>query len=170
MKYESNGRHVAFFQASLLRNDLGTAEMKGFEEFNAKLNRLAEEGNYIVYRFKDEKTNDGLSYRVFEGNPRIISQVLVSRKVADLFAYGHHTLHQRIKEKFGDKYFDRDGLRKILQKTSVLWFVNPGTQPNLYDGKERLNKLINDGSSEEVFTFEDIMGGCPHKVQKIHSN
>lgn len=155
----NKAKHVAFYQASLMRGELGTPVMQGFEGLNDEINRIADSYPGIFYRFKDPEKGNGLNHRVyFPEHPLIISQVLVAQSPRTLAEFGNAGLHRKAKIEDSSKYFDKDGLKAILPRNMVLWFVNQGETPNLIDGRENLYKLIREGPSEKVFTFREALG------------
>ena len=140
---------------SLLRAELDDPLMKGFRKINGRLNELADKSPHITYRFKEDETNDGLNLRLYD-DPLIISQVLVAPSIRDLAMFGHSPMHRNVKMRFGPQFFDTEKLRSLFPYTQVLFYVEKGAEPTLQEGKEKLEELIQEGPSTDLFTFREM--------------
>lgn len=160
-KNQSNGREIALYMINLMRNELDTPGMRGFREINRKLNELADDSPHISYRFKDDETGDGLAYRLYPDHPLIISQLIVAPAILDILAFGMGEIHTKVKKVFGPKYFDQEKLKRLFPYTQALFYVDKGQTPHLEEGKAKLEQLIKEGPSEEVFTFSETVSSIP---------
>lgn len=153
---EEKPRHVAFYQVSLMKDELGTPTMEGFEELNAELNHIADSYPGIVYRFRDP--DNALHHRLYAPEyPLIVSQLIVAVSAGALTEFGNSGLHKKAKTVDSMRYFDKEGLRRLFPNNMVLWYVNQRETPDLKTGKAKLNKLIQTGPSEEAFTFREAL-------------
>lgn len=120
--------------------------MADFINNTDRINALAEESPGFVWRFTDEGA-DAYSLRAFDSDFILVNMsVWKNRDSLFQFVYqsGHMEIFRRKKEWFS----------KMPKMHMVLWYIEPGHQPTVLEGKERLNYLQKQGESEYAFSFK----------------
>jgi hypothetical protein len=138
--------HLAQFNIAEAIAPMDSPVMADFINNTDRINALAEESPGFVWRFTD-KGEDAYSVRAFDSD-FILVNMSVWRDRDSLFQFvyqsGHMEIFRRKKEWFS----------KLPKMHMVLWYVEPGHQPTVLEGKERLDYLQKQGESKYAFSFK----------------
>jgi hypothetical protein len=143
----TESRHLAQFNIARIRFALDDPRMAEFVDNVARVNALAEQIEGFVWRLQDE-SGHAMNMTVY-GDPSILPNLTVWETPQALERFVWQTLHGRF-------YRRREEWFVPIETPLVLWWVLPGTQPNLADGVERLEHLKAQGPSDFAFGWEQL--------------
>jgi hypothetical protein len=139
--------HVAQFNIAEAIAPMDSPVMADFINNSERINALADESPGFVWRFTDEDGGEAYSVRAFASDFILVNMsVWTDRDSLFKFVYesGHLEVFRRKKEWFA----------KMPKMHMVLWYVEPGHEPTIQEGKKRLEYLQENGESEYAFSFK----------------
>ncbi|WP_369753425.1 DUF3291 domain-containing protein [Flavobacterium sp. WC2409] len=119
--------------------------MKEFVDNLDSVNELAESSAGFVWRLKDD-TNNATSLNPYN-DEQIIVNVSVWENVESLENFVYKTFHTEFLKR-RKEWFQTFG--KVY---TAMWWIKKGEFPTLYNAKEKLDYLQENGASEIVFDF-----------------
>lgn len=137
--------HLAQINIGKARHPLESAEMAGFMDNLDRINGLAERSEGFVWRLQDEAGN-ATSIHVFD-DPGIILNMSVWTSLETFKAFVYQTVHSRFIDKRGAWFVPHDG------PNLAMWWIAAGTGLSAENGKDKLEKLENNGPTEAAFSF-----------------
>ena len=122
---------------------LDSPVMKEFVDNVEPVFALAESSEGFIWRFNAGE-NDAESFLI-DGDPLMVENLSVWASVKDLHNFLYRTHHVNYLKR-GKEWFSPMTTTKV-----ALWYVEPGYQPPIEEGRERLKHLQKHGDSEYVF-------------------
>ncbi|WP_367751947.1 DUF3291 domain-containing protein [Flavobacterium sp. WC2430] len=119
--------------------------MKEFVDNLDSVNELAESSTGFVWRLKDD-TNNATALNPYN-DEQIIVNVSVWENVESLENFVYKTFHTEFLKR-RKEWFQTFG--KVY---TAMWWIKKGEFPTLYNAKEKLDYLQENGASEIVFDF-----------------
>ena len=122
-----------------------------------QLNKLAEETNGFIWRFKEE-SNERVKTVHLHGYDHILVNLSVWDTVDDLYDYVYKTTHAEMLKRKGE-WFTR-----MKQMHMAIWHMQPNRFPDVDEAAQRLEYIRDKGESPYAFTFktrfskEDLVG------------
>jgi hypothetical protein len=142
------GYHLAQINIAKAKEELTSSTMEGFVARLDEINALADTSDGFVWRLQTED-GDATALRVFD-DPMLIVNMSVWRDAEALKNFVYKTTHvELLKDR--SAWFD-----KIQEAHQALWWITDGQVPTLEQGKEKLNRIQREGSSDQAFTFANI--------------
>jgi hypothetical protein len=138
--------HIAQYNIARMRAPLDDPIMHGFASRLDELNHLGDRTPGFVWRLADESDNSTaiLPYE----DKMVIINMSVWNDIDALHAFAYRSDH-------GPVYAARhQWFEPIEGHTLVLWWVPAGHEPTALEGKERLERLREDGPTAAAFTFK----------------
>lgn len=143
MKY-----HLASYNIAKSNFPMDDPRMQGFTDALDKVNAEAERSPGFIWRLKDESGN-ATNIDVYN-DPHMLVNLSLWESAEDLKLYlyngDHLSIFLRKKEWF----------EPMKSAHMVLWWVEAGTIPTAMQGKQKLDYLIEKGSSQEAFGFKAV--------------
>jgi hypothetical protein len=138
--------HIAQYNIARMRAELDDPIMHGFVSRLDELNQLADETPGFVWRHQEED-GTSTSVRLYE-DKLIIINLSVWDDIDALHAFAYRSDH-------GSAYATRhQWFEPIDGHTLVLWWAQAGHKPTAREGKERLERLRQNGPAPEAFTLK----------------
>jgi hypothetical protein len=111
-----------------------------------EINGLGERSPGFVWRLKDD-TGNATAFKVSD-DPLVFVNLTVWESIDDLYAFVYRTNHAN--------YFKRrfEWFQRWQGPSVVLWWQPAGTQPTLEEAVDRLQRLANNGPTQDAFTFK----------------
>jgi hypothetical protein len=135
---------LAQLNVATMKASLDSPEMADFVANLDHINVLAEAAPGFVWRLQTEE-GDATALRPFGGN--MIVNLSVWQNVESLRRYVYESGHVEIMRR------RREWFSRMVEASSVLWWIPSGHQPDEAEAKERLDALHAEGPSPEAFTF-----------------
>ena len=143
--------HIAHFNWATLRKPVGHPRVAPFVEAVPKVNALARRSPGYVWNCGEEAQNArAAGWLMFVEDDRVIASFSVWKTPEALKDYVYKTVHGAFFRR-GDEWFEPDALRGY-----ALWWVPEGHRPTIAEARERVETLLADGPSEQVFTFAEV--------------
>lgn len=136
---------LAQYNIARCRWPLDDARMAGFTDELDRLNAQADAAPGFVWRLQDD-SGTATSIRPYD-DPEMIVNLSVWASIDALRAFVYRTEHKEFLRRRRDWFEPLDG------PMLAMWWVEPGTEPSVEDGKARLDRLTADGPSPHAFTF-----------------
>jgi hypothetical protein len=140
--------HIAELNAATSRYDQEDPRFADFVNNLDRVNAVAERSQGFVWRLKDD-AGSAMAIRGSD-DPRFFVNLSVWETVEDLARFVFATVHQKIYAR-REEWFPRAGV-----PTFVMWPVPAGTRPTLEEAMARLQKLREDGPSEDAFGWDRL--------------
>lgn len=122
--------------------------MKEFVDLLSKVNAVGETSKGFVWILKDE-TGTAVNFNLFN-NALLLVNMTVWETWQDLKNFAFHGAH-------GDVFRRRKEWFDPMDKEStVLWWINKGHIPSVNEGKEKIQRLWNQGASPQAFSLKKI--------------
>jgi hypothetical protein len=139
--------HVAQYNIARMRAALDDPAMHGFASRLDELNHLADSTPGFVWRHVADGSDDSTAVRPYE-DQLIVINMSVWESIDALHAFAYRSDH-------GPVYAARHiWFEPLPPPTLVLWWVAAGHEPDVIEGKERLELLARRGPSPEAFTMK----------------
>jgi heme-degrading monooxygenase HmoA len=140
--------HLAQLNVGMARFPLEDPRMAGFMDNLDRVNAIAERSPGFVWRLVGEG-NDATDLRLDDGGDTLVN-MSVWESAEHLEHFVWNTIHKRFYESRG-KWFGEFGKPHF-----VMWHVPVGHIPTLAEAGERLDHLVENGSSEHAFGWEGL--------------
>ncbi|MEQ8177000.1 MAG: DUF3291 domain-containing protein [Amphiplicatus sp.] len=140
--------HIAQLNVGTTAYDLDDPRMAGFVDNLDRVNAIAERSKGFVWRLKDE-AGDATGIKVSD-DPRFIVNMSVWETVEDLERFVFATVHRKFYAR-GEEWF-----HKMTTPRFVMWPVPVGHRPTVEEALSRLDKLTEEGPSDEAFGWERL--------------
>lgn len=150
--------HLAQLNIARFRLPPDHPDNLGFVNNLDKINALAEQQMGFVWRRIGEG-NDALDVQAYD-DPYVISNMSLWADIESLSAFVYRNKEHREIMRRGAEWFDN------IEFYLVLWWVEEGHIPSLYEAKARLSMLEEKGPTEKAFTFKSpfsVPSGKPVK-------
>ena len=138
---------LAQINIAQLRAPLDAPETKEFNDFIAPINQLAEDSPGFVWRLTGNFGESSASLATPFGDDMLLVNLSVWETLEQLRSFSYQTVHSYFVRN-RSKWFERLGHPHL-----AMWWVPDGHQPSQQEGKERLDHLIEHGSTPHAFTF-----------------
>ncbi len=136
--------HVAQLNIARMKHALESDEMADFVNNLDGINALAEQSPGFVWRLQTEEGDaTGIDYF----GPEVIVNMSVWESLDSLRHFAYRTAHVDILRR------KREWFHDMADAHLVLWWVKAGQFPDMPEAEERLNYLIEHGSTQHAFTF-----------------
>ena len=137
--------HLAQINIAQARDAMDSEAMKGFVDRLDEINSLADKTSGFVWRLQTEE-GDATSIQAFD-DPMLLVNMSVWENIESLKSYVYKSIHVELVR-------DRDAwFSKMLQAHQALWWIPVGHIPTVEEGKEKLQYIEENGSTEDAFTF-----------------
>lgn len=143
--------HIAEINIARMRAPLDSATMKEFRDFIDPINALAESSPGFVWRYKESSEEQSSAAAPPFGDNFIIVNMSVWESVEALREFTYKTVHS---------YFLRKRARwftELAHPSVTCWWVAPGTEPDVAEGKRRLELFDRLGNGVEAFTLGRVV-------------
>ena len=140
--------HLAQINVARMLWPLDDPRMAGFVAQLAAINALAEQSPGFVWRLQGAH-GDSTDVRAFD-DPLILVNMSVWESVKALQDYAYRSEHADVMRD-RKRWFGRYG-----GPYYALWWIPAGHVPTVEEGRERLNRLAENGPSAEAFWFGAI--------------
>jgi Domain of unknown function (DUF3291) len=137
--------HIAQLNIAKMNVELDDPIMKDFVDNLDKVNGIADDSPGFVWRLKTEE-GDATELRVFEDNMLLVN-MSVWESIEALEAFVYDSFHVEILKRKKEWFKKFGGLHQVL------WWVQPGSIPDIEEAKARLKYLQEHGESEVAFSF-----------------
>ena len=141
--------HLAELNISTWKIDPASDVARGFVDFVARVNGMAERSPGFVWRKVEEERDENGRNAVCADDSGIFT-LSVWEKPADLENFVWKTVHKQIYNG-KDKWF-----HEMESHNLVMWWVEEGDQPSLQEAKERLDHLDTHGNSDFAFNWAHL--------------
>ena len=142
-----SGWHLAQLNIGRLAAPLDHPSMAGFVQLLEPVNATADHSPGFVWRLETEE-GDATAIRAFDDD-RLLVNLSVWESIDALHAFTYRGDH------LGPLRRRREWFEPMDGPTTVLWWVEAGRIPSVDEAKARLQLLIEDGPTQEAFTFRD---------------
>lgn len=146
--FTSQEYHLAQVNIARMLAPLGEPIMEGFVRKIGEINLLAENSKGFIWRMKSENDNT-IASDIFQDEMLHIN-MSVWESVEDLKQFVYHTRHS-VGVRRGAEWF-----QKMSTMYIALWWIPINHIPTLYEAKQKLDFLNQNGESEIAFTFKKI--------------
>lgn len=137
--------HLAQANVARMLAPLDDPVMEGFTARLDPLNEIADSSPGFIWRYVSED-GDTTEAEVFD-DELVLFNMSVWESVEALEAYAYQSNHiEAVRQRM--KWFERASRSPL-----VLWWIDAGHIPTVYEAKARFDKLWQDGPSAEAFTF-----------------
>lgn len=144
-------RHLAHFNWATLRAPVGDPLVAGFVDAVDRVNGIAERSPGFVWRLGDEGSAAiRIGWPLFIEDQRVIASFSVWERPEDLKSFVYKTVHGAFFRR-REEWFE-PGTRFNY----ALWWIAPGHVPDIAEARERVDTLVANGPSTEVFTFAEV--------------
>ena len=137
--------HLAQFNVARMRTPLEDPVMKGFVDRLDEVNALAERAEGFVWRLQTDD-GDATALRPYDDD-FILINMSVWEDVESFRRFVYGGAHLEVFSQRNDWFERMDGA------TLVMWWIPAGEIPTVEDGKRRLERLREEGPSDEAFSF-----------------
>ena len=137
--------HLAQLNVARLRAPLDSQMLVEFVEALEPVNALADDAQGFVWRLQTED-GDATAIRAFEDDMLLVN-MSVWESVDDLAVFVYRSDHRRVMIR------RREWFERMVDSSTVLWWVEAGHRPNVIEAKQRLATLRRDGPTPAAFTF-----------------
>ncbi|HSJ85305.1 MAG TPA: DUF3291 domain-containing protein [Acidimicrobiia bacterium] len=137
--------HLAQLNVARLRAPLDSPMLVEFVEALEPVNALADDAQGFVWRLQTED-GDATAIRAFEDDMLLVN-MSVWESVDDLVAFVYRSDHRRVMIR------RREWFERMVDSSTVLWWVEAGHRPSVMEAKQRLAILRRDGPTPAAFTF-----------------
>ncbi len=139
--------HLAHFNWGTLIAAPGSRKVAGFVNAVGRVNALAERAEGFVWRSGDEQAKaKAIGWPMFD-DPKVIASFSVWNSPDALKAFVYQTVHGAFYRRRAE-WFEPDG-----GSNYALWWVPEGHVPGFAEARERVEALVANGPSEQVFDF-----------------
>ena len=139
--------HLAQLNIAKMKFAMDAPELADFVARLEDINALADESPGFVWRLQ---TDEGDATAIDYFGPDYLVNMSVWADVDSLYRYVYRSAHNEVMAQ-RKLWFDR-----MLEVYSVLWWIPGGTVPTIAQADERLQRLRQNGPTEEAFTFKQI--------------
>jgi len=141
--------HLAELNISKWKIDPGSDAARGFVDYVARINGLAERAPGFVWRLLDEQRDSDGRNAVCEDDDTVMT-LSVWQSPAELEHFVWKTAHKKI-------YNGKDQWFSAMKSHSlVMWWVLEGHRPDLDEAKQRLDHLDTKGDSDHAFGWSHL--------------
>ena len=137
---------IAEYDIARCLEPLDSPVMKDFVDSLDLVFSLAESSTGFIWRHNDAE-NSAESYLI-DGDPLMVENLSVWASVSDLHNFLYRTNHVNYLKR-GKEWFNPLSVTKV-----ALWHVEPGHEPTIEEGRERLKYLQTHGDSDYVFGLQ----------------
>jgi hypothetical protein len=138
--------HLAQLNVAKMKADIDDPIMKGFVDNLEEVNAIADNSPGFVWRLETDE-GDATDMRVFEDNMLLVN-MSVWESIDDLKKFVYDSFHLEILKR-KKEWFDKiDGVYQVM------WWLKPGSLPDVDEAKARLAYLQANGVSEFAFNFQ----------------
>lgn len=137
--------HLAQLNIGTLQAAIDDPKIAGFKNNLDRINALAEESPGFVWRLKDESNNATGIETPFPGY--VIANMSVWRDLESLRVYTYKSAHAPFIRRRGEWFNEHPG------RHMVLWWIDDGHIPTLFEAKARLETLERHGVGPDAFIF-----------------
>lgn len=148
-------RHLAQFNIARIKYPLDDPRMREFADNVERVNGLASQIEGFVWRLQDDSGN-AMGMRVYD-DARILPNLTIWENVEAIERFVWKTVHGRF-------FARRQDWFEPIAVPLVLWWVEAGHRPSLNEGVERLDRLRQQGPSEEAFGWAQLEDAQHWKV------
>ena len=140
---------VAQVNVARLRDPLGHPSSQAFVAGLEPINALADRSPGFVWRLQTDE-GDATSLRVLDDDMVIVNlSVWESVEALRAFVFGSdHAAYLRRRA----EWFER-----LVEATTALWWIAPGTTPTLDEAKSRLESVRSVGPTPRAFTLREVL-------------
>jgi len=137
--------HLAQINIAEAKAEMDTELMSGFVSRLEEINALADSSPGFVWRLQLEE-GDATAIRVFD-NPLLLVNMSTWATLEALKNFVYKTTHvELLRDR--DAWFD-----KIVAAHQTLWWIPKGHIPTVEEGRERLEHMRANESTQYAFTF-----------------
>lgn len=140
--------HLAEFNVAYPKYPLEDPRMEGFVNNLDRINDLAEKMDGYVWRYEGELDNPRMMMRLFGANS--IPNMSVWETPEQLEHFVWNTVHKQI---YNRKHEWFEG---IQSHNLVMWWVEEGHRPSLYEASQRLKYLNENGDTDHAFSWKHL--------------
>jgi hypothetical protein len=134
---------IAEYDIARCLEPLDSPVMKDFVDSVETVFALAESSTGFIWRCNGDE-NNAESFLIGD-DPLMVENLSVWASVSDLHNFLYRTNHVNYLKR-GREWFSPLSVTKV-----ALWYVEPGHQPSIEEGRERLQYLQKHGDSDTVF-------------------
>ena len=134
---------IAEYDIARCREPLDSPVMKDFVDSIDTVFALAESSAGFIWRFNDGESS--AESFLIDDDPLMVENLSVWASVDDLHNFLYRSNHVNYLKR-GREWFSPMSDTKV-----ALWYVEPGHQPSIEEGRERLRHLQTHGDSDHVF-------------------
>lgn len=159
-----NHTHLAQYNIIKLKDELNSPTIKEFKDFLAPVNLLAEESSGFIWRLKDESGTSATDLETPYEDKLIFVNMSVWENYESLNQYTYKTVHS---------YFLKSRKKwsnELEGHTAVMWYINKGHIPTIFEAKEKLDLLNQNGSGPDAFSMSEIYDEFGIKYKKNNIN
>jgi hypothetical protein len=139
--------HIAQLNIARMLAPLDDPIMAEFVASLGRINALADASPGFVWRFQTE-AGDSTGIRPYDDDQLIVN-FSVWGTIEDLKKYVYKSAHMEVMKQ------RRQWFEKVERMSMVLWWVEAGHVPTVFEAKTRLEYLNKHGASERAFTFKE---------------
>jgi hypothetical protein len=147
---EPSAWHFAQYNVARLRQPLDHPVTGDFVAGLDEVNALAEASPGFVWRLTDEASGRSSSYVRAYDDPMMIINLTVWESPEHLEAFVYRSRHTSFLRR------RREWFEKFDGAYLVCWWVPAGQVPTVEDAVERLERLRQDGVSDDGFTLREL--------------
>ena len=141
--------HLAELNISRWKVDPTSDAARGFTDYVARVNGIAERSPGFVWRKVDEERDAEGCNPVCDG-PNVLMTLSVWETPADLEKFVWQTVHKKI---YNGK---AQWFHEMESHHLVMWWVDEDTVPTLQEARERLDHLDANGDSDHAFGWSHL--------------
>ena len=142
----TNEWHLAAFNIAKTKYDIADQRMADFVNNLDRINTLGDQSPGWVWRYSTNSGNS-MDERIFD-DERIVLNYTIWEDVESLHNYTYRTEHTDFLKRRREWFVPLSEWPVV-----VLWWVQAGTIPPLFEAKAKLTELRDNGPTEAAFTF-----------------
>lgn len=140
--------HLAQLNIAKLKAPLEDPSIEGFVSKLDEINALADSSQGFIWRLQEED-GSAVNISVFDDEYLIVN-MSVWESIEDLKNFVYKSGHVKV-------YLQKDSwFHKMTDHHMVLWWIEKGEIPDIFDAKNRLKHLQENGPSSFAFTFKNV--------------
>ncbi len=141
-------RHLAHFNWGTLKAPVGDPLVAPFVNAVGRVNDKAERSPGFVWRSGGEaEQGHALGWPLFVDNPCVIASFSVWETPEVLRRFVYEAVHGAFLKRSSEWFLPGSGFNYAL------WWVPAGHIPDMAEARARVEQLLSDGPSEDVFDF-----------------
>lgn len=138
--------HLAHINVAVAMYPQGDPRIAGFYDNIQRINALADESPGFIWRCTDEVVEE--EARQIFAEPLLVMNLTLWESVEALSDYVYRSAHADVLRKRAEWFKPRGG------PAYALWWLKEGVKPTITEGRHRLNRLQQVGSTEDAFSFK----------------